>query len=111
MADMSDWKRNVQKIVGTIDFCIQNGDDEALTLTALSSQFGYSDFYTSRKFSEISGMTLKDYIRGRRLSFALKEIRDTDFLQTKRLQERSRIFTEQRLANIGQILNLLFCAP
>lgn len=79
MADMSDWKRNVQKIVGTIDFCIQNGDDEALTLTALSSQFGYSDFYTSRKFGEISGMTLKDYIRGRRLSFALKEIRDTDF--------------------------------
>lgn len=78
MADMSDWKRNVQKIVGTVDLCIQNGDDEALTLTALSAQFGYSDFYTSRKFCEISGMTLKDYIRGRRLAFALKEIRDTD---------------------------------
>lgn len=78
MRALSDWKKNVQKIVGTVDLCIQNGDDEALTLTALSAQFGYSDFYTSRKFCEISGMTLKDYIRGRRLAFALKEIRDSD---------------------------------
>lgn len=75
---MADWKKTVQKIVETIDFCIQNEKDESLTLKALSAQLGYSDFYTSRKFSEISGMTLKDYIRGRRLAFALKEIRDTD---------------------------------
>ena len=32
----------------------------------------------SRKFSEISGMRLRDCLRYRRLAFALKELRDTD---------------------------------
>lgn len=31
MADMADWKKTVQKIVETIDFCIQNEEDESLT--------------------------------------------------------------------------------
>ncbi|MGN1051348.1 MAG: helix-turn-helix transcriptional regulator, partial [Acutalibacteraceae bacterium] len=38
----------------------------------------YSKFYVSRKFKEISGMRLRDYLRYRKLAFALKDIRDTD---------------------------------
>ena len=74
---MNDWYKQIQEITCLIDLCIKNEDDEALTLTSLSRQLGYSEFYTSRKFREISGMTLKDYLRYRKLAFALKDIRDT----------------------------------
>lgn len=49
-----------------------------LTLGRLSQTLGYSEYYVSRKFSEISGMKLRDYMRYRRLAFALRELRDTD---------------------------------
>jgi len=75
---MESWYRNIQEIIDLIDQCIKTGSDEALTLAGLSKKLGYSEFYTSRKFNEISGMQLRDYIRYRKLSFALKEIRDTD---------------------------------
>lgn len=75
---MSEWKRYVQSMVERIDRCIRAEEDESLTLSALSQQLGYSEYYTSRKFSEISGMTLKDYIRFRKLAFTLKDLRDTD---------------------------------
>lgn len=74
---MSEWHKNIQEIINVIDDCIKNEKDETLTLKALSEQLGYSDYYTSRKFSEISGMTFKDYLRYRRLAFALRDVRDT----------------------------------
>ena len=75
---MSEWNRYVQTIVDQIDTCINNEDDEALTLSALAGRLGYSEYYTSRRFREVAGMTLRDYIRFRKLAFALKELRDTD---------------------------------
>ena len=74
---MYEWYKNIQKIVDEIDFCIKKQNDEALTLTHLARKLGYSEFYISRKFKEISGMQFRDYLRYRRLAFALKEIRDT----------------------------------
>ncbi|MDO4350779.1 MAG: helix-turn-helix transcriptional regulator [Eubacteriales bacterium] len=75
---MYEWYRNIQKIVEEIDGCIQSHSDEALTLNRLAGELGYSTFYVSRKFKEISGMQLRDYLRYRKLAFALKKIRDTD---------------------------------
>ena len=75
---MSQWNRYIQTVVDQIDTCIKTEDDEQMTLRALSQKLGYSDFYTSRMFCSISGMTLKDYIRHRKLAFALKDLRDTD---------------------------------
>ena len=75
---MNEWHRYVQIIVDEIDACIKNHKDEALTLQSLSHKLGYSEFYISRKFKEISGMQFRDYLRYRRLAFALKQIRDTD---------------------------------
>ena len=66
----------IQRIVDEIDSCIKNQNSEALTLGALSRTLGYSDFYTTRKFKEISGMQFRDYLRRRKLAFALKEVRD-----------------------------------
>lgn len=75
---MYDWYRNIQNVIDEIDACIKNHDDEALTLSRLAKVLGYSEFYVSRKFSEISGMLLRDYMRYRRLAFALRELRDTE---------------------------------
>lgn len=73
-----DWFRYVQTIIDEIDNCIKNRDDEALALARLAQKLGYSEFYMSRKFKEISGMSFKDYLRARKLAFALKDIRDTE---------------------------------
>ena len=75
---MYEWHKNMQTIVDEIDICIKNKDDEALTLKHLADRLGYSEFYFSRKFSEISGMKFKDYLRYRKLAFALIDLRDTD---------------------------------
>lgn len=78
MNGINEWHMNIQNIVDDIDRCIRSGEDERLTLGRLSQTFGYSEYYVSRKFSEISGMKLRDYMRYRRLAFALRELRDTD---------------------------------
>lgn len=75
---MYEWSKQIQKIIDEIDTCIKNHDDEALALNQLSQKLGYSEFYISRKFKEISGMQFRDYLRYRRLAFALKEVRDTE---------------------------------
>ena len=74
---MYEWQRQIQIIVDEIDECIKLHSDEALTLRSLSRRLGYSEFHFTRKFREISGMPFKDYLRRRRLTFALKEVRDS----------------------------------
>lgn len=76
MSSDGEWNRTVQTMVNRIEECIREENYGNMTLSALSKTMGYSEFYVSRKFREISGMTLKDYIRYRRL--ALKDVRDTD---------------------------------
>lgn len=75
---MYEWKKQIQMIVDEIDKCIKNYNGEALTLRFLSRRLGYSEFYTTRKFKEISGMKFRDYLRQRKLAFALKEVRDSE---------------------------------
>lgn len=73
---MFQWQKQIQMIVDEIDRCIEQHSDEELTLRALSAKLGYSEFYITRKFREISGMPFRDYLRRRRLAYALKEVRD-----------------------------------
>lgn len=74
---MYEWQKQIQIIVDEIDASIKNYNDEALTLRFLSRRLGYSEFYTTRKFKEISGIQFRDYLRLRKLAFALKEVRDS----------------------------------
>lgn len=74
---MQEWAWLVQQMVQTIDECIRREADEALTLHALSHALGYSESYVSRKFRAVAGMSLRDYLRSRRLAFALRDVRDT----------------------------------
>jgi AraC-like DNA-binding protein len=75
---MYEWQKQIQIIINEIDKCIKAYNDEALTLRFLSRRLGYSEFYTTRKFKEISGMQFRDYLRHRKLAFALKEVRDSE---------------------------------
>ena len=53
---MYEWQKQVQIIIDEIDACIKAHTDEAVTLKRLSHKLGYSEYYVSRKFKEISGM-------------------------------------------------------
>lgn len=75
---MNEWNKHIQLIIDEIDSCIKQHADEKLALGSLALRMGYSEYYVSRKFREISGMQFRDYLRYRRLAFALKELRDTD---------------------------------
>lgn len=75
---MYEWHKQINIIVNEIDKCIKEHNDEALTLSSLSRKLGYSEFHTTRKFKEISGMQFRDYLRLRKLAFALKEVRDSE---------------------------------
>jgi AraC-like DNA-binding protein len=71
------WHKQVQKIADDIDQCIRAKDDDGLTLKVLAKKNGYSEYYMSRSFKKLAGTSLRDYLRGRRLAFALIDIRDT----------------------------------
>lgn len=75
---MYEWHKNIQIIVDEIDECIRHHHDELLTLRFLSRKLGYSEYHTTRKFKEISGTQFRDYLRLRKLAFALKEVRDSE---------------------------------
>lgn len=75
---MLEWQRYVQQLVEDIDICIRKKSDDTLTLTYLAQKLGYSEYHLSRKFKEISGMQFRDYLRYRRLAFALKDVRDSN---------------------------------
>lgn len=74
---MFEWQKQIQIIVDEIDESIKQHQDEALTLHNLAQRLGYSEFYMTRKFKAISGMVFRDYLRYRKLAFALKEVRDS----------------------------------
>ena len=73
-----EWQRMIQKIIAGIDESIKSKDSDELSLEKSAQTLGYSPFHFSKKFREVSGMAFRDYLRYRRLAFALKEIRDTD---------------------------------
>lgn len=75
---MYQWQKQIQIMVDEIDKCIKDQKDEALTLQALSRMLGYSEFYTTRKFKEITGIQFREYLRHRRLAFGLKAVRDSE---------------------------------
>lgn len=75
---MREWYRNIQLVIDEIDRCIKAHAEEDVSLGHISNLLGYSEYYVSRRFREISGMQFRDYLRSRKLAFALKRVRDTD---------------------------------
>ncbi len=73
-SDLYEWNEAIQKM---IDWIEENITDNP-TLQQMSEQIGYSPYYCSVRFHKICGMTIKNYVAGRRLARAAVELRDTD---------------------------------
>ncbi|MCM1183854.1 MAG: AraC family transcriptional regulator [Roseburia sp.] len=71
---MFEWNEAVQNMINWMEEHLT----ENPSLLEMSAQIGYSPYYCSNRFHEITGMTLRSYLAGRRLARATLEIRDTD---------------------------------
>lgn len=71
---MNEWKAAIQQMIDWIEKNIENKP----SLLEMSSEIGYSPSYCSYLFHQVTGMTLKSYIAGRRLCYATLELRDTN---------------------------------
>lgn len=58
---MSEWHRIMQAVIDEMDACIKAKQDEKMTLESTARRLGYSAFYFSRKFREVTGMQFRDY--------------------------------------------------
>ena len=74
---MYEWNKQIQIIIDEMDACIKRRNDDSLTLKSLSRKLGYSEFYTTRKFREMTGIPFRNYLCHRKLAFAFKEVRDS----------------------------------
>lgn len=68
---MFEWNESVQKMIDWTEAHLT----ENPSLLEMSNQIGYSPYYCSSRFREISGMTFKSYVAGRRLARAALEIK------------------------------------
>lgn len=71
---MFAWNETVQNMIDWLEAHLTDNP----SLWEMSRQIGYSPYYCSSHFHEITGMTFKSYVAGRRLTMAALEIRDTD---------------------------------
>ncbi|TYQ17748.1 UNVERIFIED_CONTAM: AraC-like DNA-binding protein [Acetivibrio alkalicellulosi] len=65
-------------IINEIIEHIESNIGESLQLADLSTRMGISDFHFNRMFRVVTGVTLKQYVLGRKLTKALEQIRSTD---------------------------------
>ena len=70
---MKEWTETVQRMIDWIE----DHPEQNRILENLSDEIGYSPWYCSVLFHDVTGMTLKSYASGRRLARAAEEIRDT----------------------------------
>jgi len=71
---LHEWNEAIQKMIDWIEANIT----ENPTLIEMSQQIGYSPYYCSVQFHKICGMTIKNYVSGRRLALVAVALRDTD---------------------------------
>ena len=70
---MFEWNMSVQKMLD----CVEENLTEPLTLEMLAKQLNYSPYYCTRQFHKYAGISLRDYIRLRKVSSAVIDLRDT----------------------------------
>ena len=68
--------RSIEVVQQMIEW-IEANMEEGPTLQKVSKAVGYSPWYCSEMFHDITGFTMKSYIAGRRLARITEEIRDT----------------------------------
>jgi AraC-like DNA-binding protein/predicted transcriptional regulator YdeE len=71
---VSEWSVNVQRIIDLVERSLRG----ELTLEEVSRRLGYSPWYCTRQFTRVVGMSIRSYLRLRRLSEAAAALRDGD---------------------------------
>lgn len=61
----------------TVDY-IESAINAPLTVAELSAQAGISDYHFNRMFSTVTGVTLKQYVLGRKLAVAVEALENTN---------------------------------
>ncbi len=70
---MFEWHMSVQDMVD----CVEESLTEPLTLEMLAGRLNYSPYYCTRQFHKYAGISLRNYIRLRKVSSAVIDLRDT----------------------------------
>ncbi|MFA5309382.1 MAG: AraC family transcriptional regulator [Dehalococcoidales bacterium] len=70
---MFEWNRSIQKMLDVVEENLTG----PLTLEMLAGKLGYSPYYCTRQFHRYAGISLRDYIRLRKVSSAVIDLRDT----------------------------------
>ena len=70
---MFEWNMSVQKMLD----CVEENLTGPLTLDMLAARLNYSPYYCTRQFHKYAGISLRDYIRLRKVSSAVIDLRDT----------------------------------
>ncbi|MHB8105021.1 MAG: helix-turn-helix domain-containing protein [Dehalococcoidales bacterium] len=70
---MFEWNMSVQKMLD----CVEENLTGPLTLEMLAARLNYSPFYCTRQFHKYAGISLRNYIRLRKVSSAVIDLRDT----------------------------------
>jgi AraC family transcriptional regulator len=68
-----EWNMSVQKMLD----CVEENLTSPLTLEMLATRLNYSSFYCTRQFHKYAGISLRNYIRLRKVSSAVIDLRDT----------------------------------
>ena len=71
---MKEWTEAVEQMIAWIE----DHPEQTRVLEDVAGEVGYSPWYTSTLFHDVTGMTLKSYASGRRLARAAEEIRNTN---------------------------------
>ena len=70
---MFEWNRSIQKMLD----CIEDSLTGPFTLDMPAKQLNYSPYYCTRQFHKYAGISLRNYIRLRKVSAAVIDLRDT----------------------------------
>lgn len=70
---MFEWNKSVQEMID----CVEENLTENLTLEMLAVKLNYSPHYCTRQFHKYAGISLRNYIRMRKVSAAVLELRDS----------------------------------
>lgn len=76
--EKQNWKKLIQDLISEIDESIRQKEEENCSLAKIAGNHGFSVFYFSKRFREISGLSFREYLWGRKLALALKEVRDSN---------------------------------
>ncbi|MCX7746605.1 MAG: AraC family transcriptional regulator [Clostridia bacterium] len=70
---MFEWNKNVQ---GMIEY-VEENLTKSITLEMIAAALNYSPFYCTRQFHKYANISLRNYIRLRKVSAAVLDLRDT----------------------------------